>query len=246
MDQQKVVIVLPAYNASQTLEKTYKDIPKKYQQHVLLVDDVSSDNTINVARKLGITVVKHKKNLGYGGNQKTCYRTALKMDADIIVMLHPDYQYDPKLIPAMVEMINSGNYDCILGSRIIDGNAMKGGMPFYKYIFNRALTFFENICTGAKVTEYHTGLRAYTSHVLKHINFENNSDNFVFDNQTLLQILACSYRIGELSCPAKYFAEASSINFIRSAIYGLGCVYWSIIYLLGRFNIYKHPLIYQK
>jgi len=168
------------------------------------------------------------------------------MDADIIVMLHPDYQYDPKLIPAMVEMINSGNYDCILGSRIIDGNAMKGGMPFYKYIFNRALTFFENICTGAKVTEYHTGLRAYTSHVLKHINFENNSDNFVFDNQTLLQILACSYRIGELSCPAKYFAEASSINFIRSAIYGLGCVYWSIIYLLGRFNIYKHPLIYQK
>lgn len=205
---------------------------------------MSSDNTITVARKLGITVVKHEKNLGYGGNQKTCYRTALKMNADIIVMLHPDYQYDPKLIPAMVEMIKSKNYDCILGSRIIDGNAVKGGMPVYKYYFNRALTFFENICTGAKITEYHTGLRAYTSHVLKNIEFEKNSDDFVFDNQILLQILARSYRIGELSCPSKYFAEASSINFIRSSIYGLGCLYWSIIYLLGRLHLYKNSLIY--
>lgn len=244
MANQKVLIVLPAFNASQTLEKTYNDIPKKYQEYVLLVDDFSSDDTINIAHKLHISVVQHKKNLGYGGNQKTCYRTALKMKADIIVMVHPDYQYDPKLIPAMVEMINSGNYDCILGSRIIDGNAMKGGMPFYKYLANRALTFFENICTGAKVTEYHTGLRAYTADVLKNIDFENNSNNFVFDNQILLQILAHSYRIGELSCPAKYFKDASSINFARSVIYGLGCVYWSIIYLLGRLKIYKHPLIY--
>lgn len=246
MNNQKVLIVLPAFNASQTLEKTYNDIPAKYKEHVLLVDDVSNDDTIAIAKKLHITIVQHKKNLGYGGNQKTCYRTALKMKADIVVMVHPDYQYDPKLISAMVEMINSGDYDCILGSRIIDGNAMKGGMPFYKYIFNRVLTFFENVCTGAKVTEYHTGLRAYTADVLKNINFENNSNNFVFDNQTLLQILAHMYRIGELSCPTKYFKEASSINFSRSVIYGLGCVYWSIIYLLGRLKIYRHPLIYQK
>lgn len=244
MNRQKVVIVLPAYNSSQTLEKTYKDIPKKYQESVVLVDDMSSDDTINIARKLNVTVVQHKKNLGYGGNQKTCYRTALKMKADIIVMVHPDYQYDPKLIPAMVEMINSGNYDCILGSRIIDGNAMKGGMPLYKYLANRALTFFENICTGAKVTEYHTGLRAYTADVLKNIDFEKNSNNFVFDNQILLQILARSYRIGELSCPSKYFKEASSINFTRSIVYGVGCVYWGFMYLLGRLQIYKHPLIY--
>lgn len=244
MNRYKVVTVLPAYNASQTLEKTYNDIPKEYRESVVLVDDMSSDNTITIAQKLHITVVQHKKNLGYGGNQKTCYQTALKMNADIIVMLHPDYQYDPKLIPAMVEMIKSRNYDCILGSRIIDGNAVKGGMPLYKYISNRALTFFENICTGAKITEYHTGLRAYTAKVLKHIDFEHNSNNFVFDNQILLQILARSYRIGELSCPSKYFKEASSVNFSRSLLYGLGCVYWSIIYLLGRLQIYKHPHIY--
>lgn len=244
MNNHKVLVVLPAYNASQTLKKTYNDIPLQYRQHVILVDDVSSDNTIQVARKLGITVIQHKKNLGYGGNQKTCYHAALKMNADIIVMLHPDYQYDPRLIPAMVEMINSGNYDCILGSRIIDGNAMKGGMPFYKYIFNRALTFFENICTGAKLTEYHTGLRAYTADVLKHIDFDKNSNDFVFDNQILLQILAHRYRIGEISCPSKYFKEASSINFVRSLVYGLGCVYWSFIYLLGRLQVHKDPLIY--
>ncbi len=246
MTDQKVIIVLPAYNASQTLEKTYFDIPEKYRENVLLVDDFSSDDTIAIAKKLKIEVVQHKKNLGYGGNQKTCYSHALKMNADIVVMIHPDYQYDPKLIPAMVEMINSGNYDCVLGSRIIDGNAMKGGMPWYKYYANRLLTLFENICTGAKVSEYHTGLRAFKSDILKKINLENNSDDFIFDNQMLLQILSHFFRIGEISCPCKYFAEASSINFIRSSIYGLGCIYWSVIFLFGRINFYKHPLIFAK
>jgi len=245
MNSQKVVVVLPAYNAGTTLEKTYHDIPEIYRQNVLLVDDLSNDDTLVVAKKLGIKTVKHDKNLGYGGNQKTCYKNALNLGADIVVMVHPDYQYDPKLIPAMVEMINSGNYDCILGSRIIDGNAIKGGMPFYKYISNRALTLFENIATGAKLTEYHTGLRAYKSSVLKNIDFEKNSNDFIFDNQILLQILAHKYRIGELSCPCKYFSQASSVNFLRSTVYGLGCVYWSIVYLLGRIKVYKHPLIFK-
>jgi len=245
MNKQKVVIVLPAYNAEQTLEKTYYDIPEKYRANVLLVDDYSTDHTTRVAKKLNIKTVEHKKNLGYGGNQKTCYLNALKIGADIIVMIHPDYQYDPKLIPAMVEMINSGNYDCILGSRIIDGNAMKGGMPFYKYFSNRLLTFFENICTGAKVSEYHTGLRAFKSEILKKIDFEKNSNNFIFDNQMLLQILAHSYRIGEISCPCKYFPEASSLNISRSIVYGLGCVYWSVVFLLGRLKLYKSPLIFS-
>lgn len=245
MNEQKVVIVLPAYNAAATLEKTYWDIPEEYRKNVILVDDVSHDETINIAKKLKIKVIQHKKNLGYGGNQKTCYTNALKVGADIIVMVHPDYQYDPKLIPAIVAMIDSGNYDCILGSRIIDGNATAGGMPLYKYFSNRALTFFENICTGAKVSEYHTGLRAYKAAILKNIDFEKNSDNFIFDNQILLQILAHSYKIGEISCPSKYFPEASSINFSRSFVYGIGCVYWSIVYLLGRLGIYRHPLIFN-
>jgi len=245
MKDNKVVIVLPAYNAAQTLEKTYSDIPQFYQKHVLLVDDLSNDYTIKIAEKLKIKIIQHKKNLGYGGNQKTCYFNALKMKADIIVMIHPDYQYDPKLIPAMVEMINSGNYDCILGSRIIDGNAVAGGMPFYKYLSNRFLTLFENLCTGAKLTEYHTGLRAFKSEIFNKIDFQKNSDDFIFDNQILLQILAHKFRIGEISCPSKYFSEASSVNFRRSIVYGLGCVYWSIVYFSGRIKLYKHPLIFN-
>jgi len=246
MKNQKVVIVLPAYNAEQTLEKTYNDIPSFYQKNVILVDDLSSDNTIKEAEKLNIIVILHKKNLGYGGNQKTCYQNALNIKADIVVMIHPDYQYDPKLIPALVEMINSGNYDCVLGSRILGGGSLKGGMPFYKYISNRFLTLFENICTGIKLSEYHTGLRAYKTEVLKRINFEKNSDDFIFDNQILLQIIAQNFNIGEISCPTKYFPEASSINFNRSLLYGLGCVYWSLIYLLGRLNLYHHPLIFNQ
>ena len=245
MKKQKVVIVLPAYNAEKTLLKTYKDIPNDYRKNVILVDDSSGDKTVAIAKKLKIQVFVHKKNLGYGGNQKTCYQQALKLNPDIIVMLHPDYQYDPKLIPALVAMIESGNYDVVLGSRILGGGALKGGMPLYKYISNRVLTFFENLCTGIKLSEYHTGLRAYKAEVLKNINFQKNSNDFVFDNQILLQIIAKNYRIGEISCPTKYFKEASSINFIRSLKYGVSCVYWSIIYFLGRIKIYLHPLIFK-
>lgn len=241
---QKVVVVLPAYNAAETLKKTYFDIPEKYRKHVILVDDKSGDKTVEVAQKLKITIFQHAKNRGYGGNQKTCYENAIKMGADIIVMTHPDYQYDPKLIPAMVEMINSGNYDCVLGSRIIDGNAMRGGMPFYKYYSNRVLTFLENLMTGAKLTEYHTGFRAFDAKVFKKIDFEKNSDDFIFDNQILLQILAQGYRIGEISCPSKYFAKASSINFIRSSRYGLECLWWGMMFFLGRVNLYKNPLLF--
>jgi Glycosyltransferases involved in cell wall biogenesis len=245
MKKQKVVIVLPAYNAEKTLLKTYRDIPNDYKKNVILVDDSSGDKTVSIAKKLKIQVFVHKKNLGYGGNQKTCYKKALKLNPDIIVMLHPDYQYDPKLIPALVAMIESGNYDVVLGSRILGGGALKGGMPLYKYISNRFLTFFENLCTGIKLSEYHTGLRAYKAEVLKKITFQKNSNDFVFDNQILLQIIAKNYRIGEISCPTKYFKEASSINFLRSLKYGIGCVYWSIIYLLGRLKIYHHPLIFS-
>jgi glycosyltransferase involved in cell wall biosynthesis len=245
MKKSKVVIVLPAYNAEKTLIKTYKDISDEYKKNVILVDDKSTDKTIEIAKKLKIKYFVHKKNLGYGGNQKTCYKEALKLNPDIIIMIHPDYQYDPKLIPALVGMIESGNYDCVLGSRILGGGALKGGMPLYKYVSNRFLTFFENICTGIKLSEYHTGLRAYRSEVLKKIDFTKNSDDFIFDNQILLQIIAKRFRIGEISCPTKYFEEASSINFIRSLKYGFGCVYWSIIYMLGRLNIYKHQLIFD-
>jgi len=245
MSNPKIIIVLPAYNAEKTLLRTYKDIPSKYRKNVILVDDSSSDKTVEIAKKLKIKVFVHKKNLGYGGNQKTCYKQALKLNPDIIIMIHPDYQYDPKLIPALVAMIESGNYDVVLGSRILGGGALKGGMPLYKYISNRFLTFFENLCTGIKLSEYHTGLRAYKTKVLKTINFKKNSNDFVFDNQILLQIIAKNYRIGEISCPTKYFKEASSINFIRSLRYGVGCVYWSIIYLLGRLKIYRHSLIFS-
>lgn len=241
----KVIIVLPAYNAEKTLEKTVKDIPLQYRKNIILVDDSSKDKTIEIAKKLNLKVFVHQKNLGYGGNQKTCYQQALKLNPEIIVMVHPDYQYDPKLIPALVAMIESGNYDCVLGSRILGGGALKGGMPLYKYISNRFLTFFENLCTGIKLSEYHTGLRAYKSEVLKNIDFLANSNDFVFDNQILLQIIAKKYRIGEISCPTKYFKEASSINFIRSLKYGFGCLFWSLIYLLGRLKIYYHPLIFS-
>lgn len=242
----KVVIVLPAYNAEKTLKKTYQEIPKEYQNNIILVDDASNDQTITIAKKLKIKYFLHKKNLGYGDNQKTCYQKALIQKPSIIIMIHPDYQYDPKLIPALIAMIESSNYDIVLGSRILGGDALKGGMPLYKYLANRFLTFFENLCTGKKLSEYHTGLRAYKSEVLKKINFLKNSNDFIFDNQILLQIIAKGYRIGEISCPTKYFKEASSINFLRSVKYGYGCLYWSIIYLLGRLNFFRHPLIFSK
>jgi len=246
MKNKKVVIVLPAYNAAKTLKKTIDAIPKNYADEIILVDDKSKDNTVELAKKIKLKVFVHKNNLGYGGNQKTCYDQALKAGADIIVMVHPDYQYAPELIAPMVEMIKTGLYDCVLGSRILSGDSLRAGMPMYKYINNRILTLFENMMTGAKLSEYHTGLRAYSRKVLTTINYKKNSNDFIFDNQVLVQIMAHKFKIGEISCPTKYFAEASSINFKRSVVYGLGCIYWSIIYFLGKHNIYKHPLIFCK
>jgi glycosyltransferase involved in cell wall biosynthesis len=245
MKDQKVLIILPAYNAEATLKKTYSKIPVSFRQNVLLVDDASVDNTVMQARKLGINVVLHGKNLGYGANQKTCYKEAIKRKADIVVMVHPDYQYPPEMITPMVEMIKTGRYDCVLGSRILSGEALKGGMPLYKYLSNRFLTAIENIFTGAKLSEYHTGLRAYKVEILQNINFTKNSNDFVFDNQILLQILAKGYGIGEISSPCRYFPEASSINFIRSLTYGTKCLYWGFIYLLGRLEIFKDKLIFS-
>lgn len=246
MRKYKIIVVLPAYNAEKTLQKTIDAIPEDYADEIILVDDVSKDNTVKLAKKIKLKVFVHDKNLGYGGNQKTCYDQALKAGADIVVMVHPDYQYSPELVAPMVEMIKTGLYDCVLGSRILSGDSLRAGMPLYKYIFNRMLTFAENVMTGAKLSEYHTGLRAYSKKVLQTIPYKKNSDDFIFDNQVLVQIMAHKFKIGELSCPTKYFAEASSINFSRSMTYGFGCLYWGGMFLLGRLNIYKHPLIFSK
>lgn len=239
-----VLIILPAYNAQKTLKRTYEDIPKQFRDNVLLVDDCSNDETVKLAKKLGMHVIVHKKNLGYGANQKTCFTYALKTKAEIVVMVHPDYQYSPKMIAPLVEMIRTGHYDCVLGSRILSNEALKGNMPYYKYFFNRVLTAIENILIGAKISEYHTGLRAYKTKVLRNIQFTANSNSFVFDNQILLQILAKKFKIGEVSTPCKYFKEASSINIYHSFVYGVQCLYWSLIYLCGRLKLYNHPLIF--
>ncbi len=238
----KVVVVLPAYNAEKTLEATYREIPFDIVDEVILVDDVSKDNTVGVALQLGIHVIKHDKNLGYGGNQKTCYKAALQKDADIVVMLHPDYQYTPKLISAMVYLLESKEFDVVLGSRILGGKARSGGMPIYKYISNRFLTLIQNILMGAKLSEYHTGYRAFTRKVLESIPLNNNSNDFVFDNEMLSQILYADFRVGEISCPTKYFAEASSINFSRSLKYGLGCLRTSLLFRLSKMGLLKSPI----
>ncbi len=224
----KVVVVFPAYNAARTLEKTYKDIDFNIVDETILVDDASRDNTADVAQKLGIRTIVHRKNRGYGGNQKTCYREALQLGADIVVMVHPDYQYSPRLIEAMGAMISSGHFDVVLGSRILGKTALKGGMPIYKYIFNRFLTLSQNLLMGQKLSEYHTGYRAFSKEVLEALDFESYDDDFIFDNQMLAQALFFQWRIGELSCPTRYFAEASSINFKRSCEYGLGVIQTSI------------------
>jgi glycosyltransferase involved in cell wall biosynthesis len=233
----KVIVVLPAYNAEKTLESTYREIPLDIVDEVILVDDASKDNTVSVAKKLGIRVITHEKNLGYGGNQKTCYAAALKQNADIVVMLHPDYQYTPKLISPMAYLLESAEFDVVLGSRILGGKAILGGMPLYKYISNRFLTLAQNILMGAKLSEYHTGYRAYTRKVLESIPLNNNSNDFVFDNEMLSQILYADFRVGEISCPTKYFAEASSINFSRSLKYGLGCLSTSIKFRLTKMRL---------
>ena len=230
----KVLVVMPAYNAAQTLERTFKDIPFDVVDEVLLVDDASHDETVEVARRLGIRCFLHERNLGYGGNQKTCYTEAMKLGADIVVMVHPDYQYSPKIIPALAGLVASGEYDVAIGSRILGGKACQGGMPPYKYLFNRVLTLFQNLLLGAKLSEYHTGFRAFSRKVLETLPLWENSDDFVFDNQMLAQAIYFGFAIGEVSCPTRYFPEASSINFPRSVKYGLGVVVTSVKFFLEK------------
>jgi glycosyltransferase involved in cell wall biosynthesis len=242
LNEKKVVVVLPAYNAEETLEKTYRDLPFDVVDHVLMVDDRSSDNTVAVAQNLRIEIFTHEKNFGYGRNQKTCYLKALSHNADIIIMVHPDYQYTPKLVTAMASMIAYDVYDVVLGSRIIGGSAISGGMPLYKYISNRFLTAFENLFLGSKLSEFHTGYRAFSRKVLESLPLNENSDDFVFDNEMLAQIIYFKYRIGEISCPTRYFAEASSISFNRSVTYGVGVIKTSLKYLLHSYKLRKDPL----
>jgi glycosyltransferase involved in cell wall biosynthesis len=235
----KVIVVMPAYNAAQTLKMTYSEVmEQEIVDLVILVDDASRDETSAIARALPHTSVHvHERNQGYGANQKTCYRIALEEGGDIIIMVHPDYQYTPKLIPAMASMIGNGLYHCVLGSRILGGHAIRGGMPLWKYIANRCLTFVENVLFGAKLSEYHTGYRAFSRELLEKLPIEVNSDDFVFDNQMLAQIIWFGYTIAEISCPTKYFAKASSINFRRSVKYGMGCLMTALTFRLSKAGI---------
>ncbi|MDA8434108.1 MAG: glycosyltransferase family 2 protein [Nitrospiraceae bacterium] len=238
----KLIVIMPAYNAEKTLAQTYEELPHEYVDEVILVDDASKDETARVARELGIRTVIHPDNRGYGGNQKTCYREALRHGADIVVMVHPDYQYSPRLVAAMASMIASGHYDVVLGSRILGGTALKGGMPLYKYIANRFLTLIENTALGVKLSEYHTGFRAFTRGVLETLPLEENSDDFVFDSEMLVQAVYFGFRIGELSCPTKYFREASSINFRRSVTYGLGVLGSILKFLVDRWGLKRFAI----
>ena len=238
----KVTVVLPAYNAAQTLKQTFDEIPHDIVDDIILIDDASHDATVEMARNLGIPTVRHDRNRGYGGNQKTCYTVALARGADIVVMLHPDYQYTPKLVTAMASMITSGEFDVVLGSRILGRGALVGGMPVYKYISNRLLTLLENIIIGQKLSEYHTGYRAWSRAVLERLPLLHNSDDFVFDNQMLIQSVFFGFRIGEVSCPTKYFPEASSINFRRSVIYGFGVLKTAVEFRAARMGLMKSPL----
>lgn len=238
---------MPAYNAAGTLRKTYDEVMAQgIVDRVIVVDDGSGDETVSIAKTLPLTIVHaHKKNTGYGGNQKSCYKLALQEGGDIIIMVHPDYQYTPQLIPAMASMIGNGLYHCVLGSRILGGYALKGGMPVWKYIANRSLTLFENILLGAKLSEYHTGYRAFSRQLLEKLPIEHNSDDFVFDNQMLAQILWYRYTIAEISCPTKYFAEASSINLFRSIKYGFGCLDTAFVFRLSKMKVVKSRLFPQ-
>jgi len=237
LNGKKIVVVMPAYNAEKTLEKTYSDIPFEIVDDIILVDDASRDNTSEIARRLGIHTIVHTENLGYGGNQKTCYRAALDLGADIVIMVHPDYQYTPKLIPAMASMIAYGEFDAVLGSRILGTGALEGGMPLYKYVANRFLTLFENLLLGYKLSEYHTGYRAFSREILERLPLDRNSNDFVFDNQMLAQIIWFGYRIGELTCPTRYFTDASSINFRRALVYGLGVLKTSLQFRMQRWGL---------
>jgi len=246
LNGKKIVVVLPAYNAGLTLERTYKEIPFDIVDDVVLVDDHSKDNTSDEGRRLGIKhIIRHEDNKGYGGNQKSCYTKALELGADIVIMLHPDYQYTPLLIPSMCHIIANGLYPVVFGSRILGKGALNGGMPMYKYIFNRWLTLFENILLGQKLSEYHTGYRAFSGEVLRSINFMANDDDFIFDNEMISQIFMKNYEIAEITCPTKYFEEASSINFSRSAKYGLGVLRVSIQHRLHKWGIVKNKIYKQ-
>lgn len=243
LDNKKIIVVLPAYNAALTLEKTYREIPFDITDEIILVDDASQDGTIAAARELGIQhIICHDRNKGYGGNQKSCYAKALELGADIVVMLHPDYQYTPKLIYAMCSIIAQDIYPVVLGSRILGKGALKGGMPLYKYFFNRVLTLVQNILMNQKLSEYHTGYRAFSAEVLSGIQFSGNSDDFVFDNEMLAQIFMQGYAIAEITCPTVYFTDASSINFTRSLRYGLGVLRVSLQYRLHKWKLLKSPI----
>ena len=238
----RLIVVMPAYNAERTLRQTYEELPHEYIDEVILVDDSSRDGTVRVARELGIHTILHPENRGYGGNQKSCYRESLRRGADIVVMIHPDYQYSPRLVTALSSMVASGHYDIVLGSRILGGNARKGGMPSYKYLANRLLTLAQNLLVGTKLSEYHTGFRAFHRRVLETLPLEANSDDFLFDNEMLVQAVHCGFRIGEISCPTRYFPEASSISFRRSVKYGFGVLLTSVRFVLHRAGIRRFPI----
>jgi glycosyltransferase involved in cell wall biosynthesis len=241
LNGKRIVVVLPAYNAEKTLEATVRELPDTIDE-IILVDDQSRDATVAVARRLGLRVFVHPANRGYGGNQKTCYRHALDSGADVVVMIHPDYQYSPLLVTALASMVSSGVYDVALGSRMLDGQALRGGMPFYKYLSNRALTIFQNLLLRAWLSEYHTGFRAFSREILTSLPLTENSDDFVFDNQMLAQAVFFGARIGEISCPTKYFEEASSINFRRSCRYGLGVIQTSVQFVLAKWGLSRSPI----
>jgi len=246
IQDRKITVVLPAYNAEKTLETTYREIPLDLVDEVILVDDKSSDNTVKLARELGIRhIIEHQENKGYGGNQKSCYLKALELDSDFIVMLHPDYQYTPKLLPSICHLLASDVYKVVMGSRILGKGALRGGMPRYKYFFNRILTLVQNLLINQKLSEYHSGYRAFTREVLLSINFMENSDDFVFDNQMIAQIFYAGFEIAEITCPTKYFAEASSINLRRSIRYGAGVISVSFLYLFSKLGIIR-PKIFHK
>lgn len=240
----KVIVVMPAYNAAQTLQQTYDEVMNQgVVDEVIIVDDASHDETVNIAKLLPNTVIRiHSRNQGYGATQKTCYKLALQRGADIVIMVHPDYQYTPKLIPAMASIIGNDLYQCVLGSRILGGYALKGKMPFWRYVSNRFLTLVENILTGAKLSEYHTGYRAFSRPLLQQLSFEGNSDDFVFDNQMLAQILWHGHTIAEVSCPTKYETDSSSINFARCIKYGFGCLWTALVFRLAKMNLVKSKL----
>ena len=237
INNKKIIVIMPAYNAEKTLKQTYEEIYRDFVDEIILVDDFSNDRTLEIAKELGIKTIQHNENMGYGANQKSCYKSALENSADIVIMLHPDYQYTPKLIPAIASMLAFEEYDAVIASRMLGNSALKGGMPLYKFLANKFLTTFENICSGEKLSEYHTGFRGFTRKSLEHIPYEKLSNDFLFDNEIIALLMFKGCNIGEISCPTKYFKEASSINFIRSWKYGLGVLKVSLEYLLARIGL---------